>query len=297
MSAASLGRTIAEVAHGIEAELDRLLPAPEGPEARLWQAMRHATLGGGKRLRAFLVTVSGGLFGVPVERTLRVGAAVEMVHGYSLVHDDLPAMDDATTRRGRPACHVAFDEATAILAGDALQALAFEVLAADATHPDPAARCALLAALAEAVGPRGMCAGQQLDLEGENTTLDLAAIEHLEALKTGRLMGFCGEAGAILGGAAALERARLQAYGRALGLAFQIRDDLIDATASAETAGKDVGRDAAAGKATFVSLLGIDGARRALAEQAARTLARLEGLGAGAAPLRDLVTVVSERSH
>ncbi len=229
----SLAERMAAVAEAIEGELDRLLPEPAGGQARLLAAMRYAALGGGKRLRPFLVAAGAELFDVPEARARRVGAAVELIHAYSLIHDDLPAMDDALTRRGRPSCHLQFDEATAILAGDALQSLAFEVLAEPATHPDPAVRGTLVLKLARAAGAAGMCGGQMIDLEAEGRALAMAQVVELQRLKTGALLEFACEAGAILGQAPAATRAVLAAYAADLGLAFQIQDDLLDVTGDA----------------------------------------------------------------
>jgi farnesyl diphosphate synthase len=288
---------MAETAAAIEGLLERLLPPVEGAQARLHEAMRYATLGGGKRLRPFLVVAAGELQGVPEERSLRVGAAIEMIHGYSLVHDDLPAMDDALLRRGRPSCHCQFDEASAILAGDALQALAFEVLAEAATHPDAAVRCALASGLARAAGAAGMCGGQMIDLLAEKRSLDLDQVLELQRLKTGALIRFACESGAILGAAPEADRAALAAFAADLGLAFQIRDDLLDLTGDVATTGKDQGIDAAAGKATVAGLLGVEGARaklEALQESANR---HLDCFGARAGLLRAVVEFVISRSH
>src|ERR1700752_4346346 len=225
---------LSQVAQVVEAALESLLPPSEGAEARLIDAMRYATLGGGKRLRAFLVMKSSTMFAVSETCAARVAAAVEMLHAYSLVHDDLPAMDDDGLRRGKPSTHKAFDEATAILAGDALQTRAFEVLAEPDTHSDPQARCELVAALGAAAGARGMAGGQMIDMLAEGRTLDGPAITRLQALKTGRLIQFSAEAGAILGRAPLPQRHMLAAYGRDLGTAFQIADDLLDAEGSPE---------------------------------------------------------------
>ncbi len=288
---------LAANAAAIETLLRGLLPGVDGPAARLLDAMRYASLNGGKRLRPFLVAAGAELFDVPRERALRAGAAVELIHGYSLVHDDLPAMDDAATRRGRPSCHCRFDEATAVLAGDALQSLAFEVLAADATHPDPAVRVELIMGLARAAGAAGMCGGQMIDLEAEKRTLDLNEIVVLQRLKTGALFRFACEAGAILGGASTSARAALRAYADDLGLAFQIRDDLLDVTGDPDLAGKDLGQDAAAGKATLVALLGIEAAEARLGMLQASAERHLTGFGAAADRLRRLFAFVIERSH
>src|SRR5918994_2229786 len=277
---------MAAVAEEVEAALDRMLPEVDGPQARLHEAMRYATQGGGKRLRPFLTVASADLFEVPRARSVRVGAAIELIHGYSLVHDDLPAMDDAVTRRGRPSCHRQYDEATAILAGDALQSLAFEALADPATHPDAAVRCALVAGLAVAAGPYGMCGGQMLDLLAEGRALGLEQILELQRLKTGALIGFACEAGALLGGGPEAARRALLGYAADLGLAFQIQDDLLDVMGDADVTGKDLRRDAAAGKATMVALLGVERSRRQLEELRSSAVLHLERLGGASGVLR-----------
>jgi farnesyl diphosphate synthase len=294
---APLAERMAAVAEAIEIELDRLLPPVLGAQARLHEAMRYAVLGGGKRLRPFLVVAGAGLFAVPAPRAIRVGVAIELIHGYSLVHDDLPAMDDALTRRGRPACHRQFDEATAILVGDALQGLAFEVLADPATHPKAVVRCSLVQKLAVAAGSRGMCGGQMIDLEAEGRALGLEQVLELQRLKTGALLEFACEAGALLGDAAATARAALRAYAADLGLAFQIQDDLLDVVGDAALAGKDLGRDQAAGKATVVGLLGIDGARQRLRDLRASANHHLDQLDREAAVLREVFEFVISRSN
>ncbi len=280
-----------------EAALAGLIGEPVGAEGRLIEAMRYASLNGGKRLRGFLVMETAGLFGVPRAAASRVAASVEMLHAYSLVHDDLPAMDDDDLRRGQPSTHRKFDEATAILAGDALQTLAFEVLADPATHADPLARCELMAALAVASGARGMAGGQMIDMLAEGRTLERHEIARLQALKTGRLIQYSAEAGAILGRAGPDARGRIAAYGRDLGAAFQIADDVLDAAGETAAIGKTAGKDAAAGKATLVALLGLDRAAteaRMLSEQAA---AHLEPFGQAAQRLRDLAGYVVARGH
>ena len=242
--------------------LDKLLVRPEGPEARVVEAMRYSALAPGKRLRPFLVLASAQLFSVSRRSALQAAAAVELVHAYSLVHDDLPAMNNSDLRRGRPTCHKQFDEATAILAGDGLLTYAFEVLAQPDTHGDPAVRCELVTALAQAAGAIGMVGGQMIDLLAENDpTLDIGAITRLQRLKTGALIAFSCEAGAILGKAGREQRLALRGYAHDLGLAFQIADDLLDIEGSAAETGKPVGSDAAAGKATFVTILGLQRAR------------------------------------
>ncbi|MBV8131286.1 MAG: polyprenyl synthetase family protein [Alphaproteobacteria bacterium] len=241
--------------------LEKLLVVPPGLEARVYQAMRYSALAPGKRLRPFLVLAGARLFGVAQRCALQVAASVEMVHTYSMVHDDLPAMDNSDLRRGRPTCHKEFDEATAVLAGDGLLTGAFEVLADPDTHGDPAVRCELVAALASAAGAAGMVGGQMIDLIAEHQSLDIGAITRLQRMKTGALIAFSCEAGAILAKAPHELRTALRGYAHDLGLAFQIADDLLDVEGSAAELGKPVGADAAAGKATFVSILGVTRAR------------------------------------
>ncbi len=294
-----LADAMADAARAMDEGLDQLLPRPEGGEARLFEAMRYSTIGGGKRLRGFLVLEGSRQFNVSHESALRVACAIEMVHAYSLIHDDLPAMDDDDLRRGKPTSHKAFDEATAILAGDALQTQAFHVLAGEETHPDPAVRIELVRLLARAAGARGMVAGQALDMAAEQAAqpLDESQIGRLQLLKTGKLIEFSAEAGAVLGKAPGSLRMALGAYGRELGAAFQIADDLLDATATAEQAGKATGKDAGAGKATLVSLLGLERARiqaERLVEQARR---HLDLFDERADLLRKLATYVIERRN
>ena len=296
MSAASpdpakaLATAMASAAAEIDRALDALIPPPEGDEARLFEAMRYASMGGGKRLRGFLVLEGAAQFSVSREAALRVAAAIEMLHAYSLVHDDLPCMDDDDLRRGKPTVHRAFDEATAVLAGDALQTQAFLVLSEPDTHPDPAVRAELCRALARAAGARGMCGGQMLDMLAEEAgrPLEEAEIGRLQLLKTGKLIEFSAEAGAILGKAPIQLRHALSAYGRDLGAAFQIADDVLDATASAEETGKRTGKDADAGKATLVGLLGLERARLQAERLAAQAQDHLDAFGEAAAHLRAL---------
>jgi len=257
----SFPEALEEAARLTDAALERLLAVPPGLEARVYEAMRYSALAPGKRMRPFLVLASANLFGVAQRCALQVAAAVEMVHAYSLVHDDLPAMDDSDLRRGRPTCHKQFDEATAVLAGDGLLTSAFEVLSDPDTHGDPAVRCELVATLASAAGPAGMVGGQMIDLIAERQKLDIGAITRLQRMKTGALIAFSCEAGAILAKAPGEVRMALRGYAHDLGLAFQIADDLLDVEGSAAETGKPVGADAAAGKATFVSILGVERAR------------------------------------
>jgi farnesyl diphosphate synthase len=274
----------------IDQALDTLIPPSEGDEARLFEAMRYASIGGGKRLRGFLVLEGAAQFSVARDAALRVAAAIEMLHAYSLVHDDLPCMDDDDLRRGKPTVHRAFDEATAVLAGDALQTQAFLVLSEPDTHPDPAVRAELCRALARAAGARGMCGGQMLDMlaEAAGQPLEEAEIGRLQLLKTGKLIEFSAEAGAILGKAPIQLRHALSAYGRDLGAAFQIADDVLDATATAEETGKRTGKDADAGKATLVGLLGLERARLQAERLAAQAQDHLDAFGEAAVHLRAL---------
>jgi farnesyl diphosphate synthase len=296
-------------ADDIEILLDRLLsPLAEDGEAarpnRLVEAMRYASLGGGKRLRPFLVVETAGLFGVPRERALMVGAALECIHCYSLVHDDLPAMDNDTLRRGRPTVHTAYDEATAILAGDGLLTFAFDVLSRIETHPDPAIRIALVSALARAAGLGGMAGGQMLDLAAEGRFADgypqpltQEEIAKLQAMKTGALLRFACLAGAMLGQAAQKQREALHHYGSALGQAFQIADDLLDVEGSTASLGKSTGKDAAAGKATLVGMLGHENARARLKALVAEAEAALEPFADGVAMLRAAARYIAERRN
>ena len=276
-------------------ELERLLPVIDEPESRLREAMRYATLDGGKRLRPFFVLQTAGLFHVSESSALRVAAAIELVHCYSLVHDDLPAMDDDDLRRGRPTCHKAFDEATAILAGDALLTKAFEVLAGAATHSDPQVRCELVAELAAAAGDRGMVGGQMFDLMAGQLELDVPAVTRLQNLKTGRLFAFSCEAGAVLGKAPARQRQALKAYAHDVGLAFQIADDLLDVEGDPDEVGKGLRKDAEAGKATFVSLLGIERARAQAEALWRQAVGHLDCFDDGADLLRAAARFVVER--
>lgn len=271
-----LEQRLTETADRVTVALDTLLPRVQGPEARLMSAMRYAALGGGKRLRPFLVLETGRIFGVDERCLLRVGAALECIHTYSLIHDDLPCMDDDDLRRGRPTVHIAYDEATAILAGDALLTIAFEILADDQTHADPKIRIALVARLAEAAGARGMVGGQMMDMIAQELGDDIAAVTRMQRLKTGALIIYAVDMGAMMGRASDEARSALTAYAHDLGLAFQITDDLLDAEGDLETVGKAVGKDNVKGKATFVSLLGLEGAKQRvqiLGEQAKQHIA------------------------
>ena len=292
-----LAGAVSAVAARIEATLDALLPLAEGPERRVSEAMRYATLAGGKRLRPFLVVEGARLFGVEPEGALRAAAAIEMVHCYSLVHDDLPAMDDDDMRRGRPTVHKAFDEATAILAGDGLLTRAFEVLADPATHPDGAVRCALVAALAKAAGAEGMVGGQMIDLAVEHRATEIGEITRLQRLKTGALIHFACSAGPIMAHAPAQLRDAMHFYAQDFGLAFQMADDLLDVEGDAAALGKATGKDAGRGKATFVSLLGVERAREQAARLADQAAAHLASFGPDADRLRQLARWAVERRN
>ncbi|WP_428492725.1 polyprenyl synthetase family protein [Rhodopila sp.] len=295
MALIDLPREMARVAATVEQALDVLLPPVEGAEGRLAEAMRYAALGGGKRLRAFLVMETAALFGVNETCAARVAASVEMLHAYSLVHDDLPAMDDDDLRRGKPSTHRAFDDATAILAGDALQCRAFEILAEPDTHSDPQARCELVSALGAAAGARGMAGGQMIDMITEGHDLDAPAVTRLQALKTGRLIQYSAECGGILGRATSAQRHLLAAYGRDLGAAFQIADDVLDVEGDAAELGKTAGKDAAVGKATMVAVLGLELARSHADMLSRQAAAHLDEFGGRATNLRALAGFVIER--
>ncbi len=295
-SGTSFDAALAETVRLTDAVIDRLIAVPAGLEARVFEAMRYAALAPGKRLRPFLVLASAQLFAVSRRSALQAAAAVELVHAYSLVHDDLPAMDNSDLRRGRPTCHKAFDDATAVLAGDALLTLAFEVLAQPDTHGDPAVRCDLVTALAQAAGGAGMVGGQMIDLIAEHRPdLDIGAITRLQRLKTGALIAFACEAGAILGKSPSEPRLALRGYAHDLGLAFQIADDLLDVQGSAGETGKPVHQDAAAGKATFVSILGVERAQAQARLLVAQAIRHLELFGEKADLLRQAARFVIDR--
>ncbi|QHQ36958.1 polyprenyl synthetase family protein [Algicella marina] len=284
---------LSQVATATEEALEALLPPASSP---LTEAMRYATLSGGKRMRAFFVIETCNMFHVPPTQAVRAAAAVECLHAYSLIHDDLPAMDDDDLRRGKPTVHRKWDDATAILAGDALQTIAFEILAAPKTAPDPAVRLKLITRLAEAAGARGMVGGQMLDIlaETRRTPLSLEEITDLQALKTGALISWSVEAGGILGKS---NTDALAVYAEAVGLAFQIQDDILDVTGTAETTGKATGKDAEAGKATFVSLLGLDAARKKAQDLVSEACDALAPYGSAASGLRRAAQYIVAREN
>ncbi|SEP09970.1 farnesyl diphosphate synthase [Rhodospirillales bacterium URHD0017] len=287
---------LAFAASSTEHTMERLLPKGDSDEARVFEAMHYSSLGGGKRLRAFFVLAGATLLKVGALPALRTASAIEFLHAYSLIHDDLPAMDDDDLRRGKPSCHKQFDEATAILAGDALQALAFEVLAHEDTHGDASVRAHLVSELARAAGAHGMVGGQMLDLLAETRPdLSIGAITRLQRLKTGALISFSCTAGAILGKASDPLRNALSAYAHDVGLAFQIADDLLDIEGTAAEIGKTPGKDAAAGKATFVSILGLERARAQADLLARQAAAHLEPFGEAADLLRQAAKFVVAR--
>jgi farnesyl diphosphate synthase len=307
---ASFERRLATAGETMDAQLEALLAGKAGAgeiarPQRLAEAMRYATLGGGKRLRPFLLAESARVFNADGPGVLRAAAAVELIHCYSLVHDDLPAMDDDDLRRGRPTTHRAYDEATAILVGDSLLTLAFDVLADDATDPDPAVRADLVLTLARASGVGGMAGGQMLDLEAEGRFAEDGAplaltkeeILRLQAMKTGALITAAAEMGAVIGRADGERRQALRTYGQLLGQAFQIADDLLDVESDAATLGKATGKDSSMGKATLVGLLGVETARRRLAGLVAEAEKALEVLGGEADVLRKAARFVAERKN
>ncbi len=290
-----LNGALAQAAKTVEAALDVLLPGPVGLQARAQEAMRYATFAGGKRLRPFLVLQSAGLFGVSQANAVRAAAAIEVLHTYSLVHDDLPCMDDDDLRRGRPTTHRAFDEATAVLAGDGLLTIAFEILADPATHPSADVRCRLITNLAQAAGSNGMIGGQMIDMKASEQELSAEAVMLLQRLKTGALFEFSCEAGAILAQAGTKDRDRMRSYAHDFGLAFQITDDLLDVTSTAEKAGKSVGKDQDQGKATLISIYGIEGAKAEAEKLARRACETLAPYGSKAEELQALALFLINR--
>ncbi|HEX4762044.1 MAG TPA: farnesyl diphosphate synthase [Sphingomicrobium sp.] len=287
----------ARVASEVDDFFARLLPGTDDSRERLYGAMRHAAIGGGKRLRPLLTIAASQLFAIARERALRVGCAIEAIHVYSLIHDDLPCMDDADLRRGKPTTHKAFGEAEAVLAGDSLHALAFEILAHQATHEDPWVRSDLVLELARAAGPAGMAGGQMMDLVAEGQQLDLSAITRLQQLKTGALIEYAVEAACIMVRLAPEARTPYRGYARNIGLAFQIADDLIDHSGDTAAAGKPTGKDANAGKATFVSLLGEERARQQASLLVNQAIEHLSSHGSEADMLRAIARFAIERDH
>lgn len=287
--------SLTQIAADIDREFDSLLQLPGDARDRLYAAMRHAAIGGGKRLRPLLVTATAALFHVDRKVALRVGASVEAIHVYSLIHDDLPCMDNDDMRRGKPTVHRAFDDATAVLAGDSLHALAFEILASSETHADPFIRGELVSTLALASGPEGMAGGQMMDIEAEKSAFDLQTITRLQALKTGALIAASVEMGAILGHIPPEGRTHLRGYARDIGLAFQIADDIMDVEGDPELAGKALQKDADAGKGTFVSLMGLDRAKQQAAMLVQQANEHLSSYGSEADLLRAIASYITER--
>ena len=295
------GRDISAEARRVAGDVDTLflsyLADPGDGRDRLYAAMRHAAIGGGKRLRPLLTIATARLFQLDEQRALRTGAAIEAIHVYSLIHDDLPCMDDDDLRRGKPTVHKAFDDATAVLAGDCFHDLAFEILSDVATHEDPFVRAELVLELARASGPHGMAGGQMLDLAAEGQTLDLGAISRLQQLKTGALIEYAVEAACIMGRLEPRARTPYRGYARDIGLAFQIADDLLDHNGDEAVAGKRLNKDAQAGKATFVSLMGEERARQQCTMLVAQAIEHLDHHGAEADLLRAIARFVEERDR
>lgn len=296
-SSANLKSAIAQISADIDTQFDQLLPLPGDARDRLYEAMRYSAIGGGKRLRPLLLTATASLFNVDREAALHAATAIEAIHVYSLIHDDLPCMDDDALRRGKPTAHLAFDEATAVLAGDALLALAFEILSDQSVHADPFVRSELIATLAKASGPNGMAGGQMMDLAAENSSFDLATITRLQHLKTGALIDASVEMGAILGHIQSDGRTHLRGYAQNIGLAFQIADDIIDVEGDADKAGKALQKDAAAGKETFVSLMGLDRAKEQAQILVDQAIEHLSSYGKEADLLRDIARYIVERDR
>ncbi|PXW79354.1 farnesyl-diphosphate synthase [Blastomonas natatoria] len=293
----ALADAFRQISADVDACFDALLTVPDDPRAVLFQAMRHAAIGGGKRVRPLLLTSTAGMFNVDRGLAVRVACAVEAIHVYSLIHDDMPCMDNDDMRRGKPTVHKAFNDAVAVLAGDSLHALAFEILAGSQSHPDPFIRSELIYTLAEASGPNGMAGGQMMDLEAEKAKFDLPTVTKLQRLKTGALIAASVEMGAILGNVPAEGRGQLRAYARDIGLAFQIADDIMDETGDEAKAGKALHKDAAAGKETFLSLLGLERAREQAFFLVDQAVGHLASYGREADTLRALARYIVERDN
>ncbi|AOG01433.1 MAG: polyprenyl synthetase family protein [Blastomonas fulva] len=294
---AALADAFRQISNDVDACFDALLVVPDDPRAVLYEAMRHAAIGGGKRVRPLLLTATAGMFNVDRSLSVRVACAVEAIHVYSLIHDDLPCMDDDDMRRGKPTVHKAFNDAVAVLAGDSLHALAFEILAGSQSHPDPFIRAELIMTLAEASGPNGMAGGQMMDLEAEKAKFDLPTVTKLQRLKTGALIAASVEMGAILANVPAEGRTALRAYARDIGLAFQIADDIMDEVGDEALAGKALHKDAAAGKETFLSLLGLERAREQAFFLVDQAIGHLASHGREADLLRALARYIVERDN
>ena len=297
MTVSVLAEGLKRIQRDIDAAFDSLLPVPGDPRDRLIEAMRYAAIGGGKRVRPLLLAATAEMYGVDRAAAVRGGVAIESVHVYSLIHDDLPCMDDDALRHGKPTTHIAFDEATAVLAGDALQCFAFEVLADPATSGDPFVRVELVTTLAIASGHNGMAGGQMMDIAAETASFDLPTVSRLQQLKTGALLCASVEMGAILGKVPPEGRRHLRAYARDIGLAFQIADDLLDHEGDAALAGKALRKDAEAGKETFVSLLGADRAREQARLLVNQAIDHLAAHGPEADLLRELARFIVNRDR
>jgi farnesyl diphosphate synthase len=292
-----LERPLAQIAADIDALFDELLPVPTDASAPLFEAMRYAAIGGGKRLRPLLTSASADLFRVPRAMSLRAGFAVECMHVHSLIHDDLPCMDDDDLRRGKPTVHIAFDEATAVLAGDSFITLAFEVLCDPATHPEGEVRSELARELSRAAGAFGMAGGQMLDLRPMPTPVDLEAVTRLQRLKTGALITWAIDAGAILAGTSHDDRTSLRGYAQNLGLAFQIADDLLDVSGETAAVGKRLRKDEKQGKQNFVTVLGEERARQQADILVEQAIEHLRAFGANAELLREIARFTTTRNR